>query len=111
MLFTRNKRFDANKELLRKTTEENRGKRGLYGPQTTAALQKYTEEVQELLGELKRVEVSELWNLLVGKSDQTERVAEIMSCHFMILQEINKQRERAKNFNATPGDNTSSIDN
>ena len=45
MLFTRNKRFDANKELLRKTTEENRLKRGLYGPQTAAAMKKYTEEV------------------------------------------------------------------
>ena len=74
-------------------------------------MKKYTEEVQELLGELKRIEVIELWNILVGKSDQTERVAEMMSCHFMILQEINKQRERAHNhLEATP-ETTSQIDN
>ena len=45
MLFQRNKRFDKNKEDLRKATEENRIKKGLYGPATAAAMKKYTEEV------------------------------------------------------------------
>ena len=94
----------------------NRAVRGLFGPQTKKAQAAYTEEVQELIEDLKRIPIDDLWKLLNGLSEDPTKVAQVMQAYFLILQEINKQRERAKDFQEqtpgmTPKSANTSIDN
>ena len=84
----------------------------MFGPLTRAAMEKYTPQVQELIEDLKRIPVEDLWNVLTGKSSDPVKVAQVMQGYFIILQEINRQREVAKDFTQTKTpDSASQIDN
>lgn len=80
----RTKRFAENFELLQTVTAKERKQNGLMGPKNEAAMEKYTDQLQYILRELKKIDIEQLKNFHAGNLRSKAETENLMNIYFSI---------------------------
>ena len=110
LIWERNKRYEQNEEKLRTTKEEQRRKKNLNGPSANN-MQNQTTEIQNIIKLLQDRSIDQLWNFHQGNIKDKEESQKLLDIYFLFLEELNKQRQKARMYSEKLQKSTTPIGN